>query len=441
MIATEHLDILRGAVGEAGLVEHEPIDVDGVAPSVTLFPSGGDSLALALGALGSCGLSVLLRGGGNRLGVGNPPTGGDAFLSMDRMAGIAEFDVGDGVCQLRAGTQLADARAEIREHGWELPLDPPGERATLGGCVAAASHGPRAQGYGKPKDVVLGLDVCLASGERTRCGGRVVKNVTGYDLNKLYTGSYGTLGVIESAWLRLRPRPERSESHSRCFDDLAEASRIAREASRRPTARVAALCWLPEKMQGARRQSGSVESRFFESRSHETSSVTGFRVVVEWAGDAPSVDLDAAWFIDAAGSGDGGPDVVDEVRDLQSALPGPDGLRFRIGVLPTRLGAAIAALRDAGACVLTYPGLCLLYAGFRLAEGSGARAVNDIFREVDRVARDAGGEFVCESAPTWAKSGHEMFGARAELMPIFRSLKQRFDPGSVLNPGRFAGGI
>ncbi len=420
MIAPEHLDILSGAVGESGLVEHAPIDVDGVAPSVTLLPSDTDSLARVLGALGRCGLSVLLLGGGNRLGVGNRPTGGDAFLSMDRMAGIAELDASDGVCRLGAGTNLADARDEIRDSGWDLPLEPPGEHATLGGCVAAGSHGPRAQGYGKPRDVLLGLDVCLASGEHARCGGRVVKNVTGYDLNKLYTGSYGTLGVIESAWLRLKPRPERNESHARCFDHLAQASRIAIEASRRSTARVASLCWLP---------------------TETPAGGQPFRVVVEWAGDAPSVELDAVWFNDVAGSGEENPEVVDEVRDLQSALPGPDGLRFRIGVLPTRLASAIAALRDAGASLLTYPGLCLLYAGFPLTEDGGARAVDDIFREVERVARAAGGEYVCEQAPTWAKSGREMFGARAELVPIFRGLKRRFDPGSVLNPGRFAGGI
>lgn len=420
MIAPEHLDRLLGAVGEGGIVEHEPFDVDGVAPSLTLLPRDSDSLASVLDALGGCGLSVLLRGGGNRLGVGNLPTGGDAFLSMDRLAGIAELDVSDGVCRLGAGTKLAEARDEIREYGWDLPLEPPGDDATLGGCLAAGSYGPRAQGQGKPKDALLGLDVCLASGEHARCGGRVVKNVTGYDLNKLYTGSYGTLCVIESAWLRLMPRPERSESHSRCFDDLAQASRIAIEASRRSTARVAALCWVPTEMPAGGQS---------------------FRVVVEWSGDAPSVALDTAWWNDVAGSGETDPDAVDEVRELQSEMPGPEGLRFRIGVLPTRLEPAIAALRDAGACVLTYPGLCALYAGFDLMTDADIPAVDSIFREVERVARAAGGEFVCEAAPTWAKTGREMFGGCAALVPLFRNLKQRFDPGSVLNPGRFAGGI
>jgi glycolate oxidase FAD binding subunit len=421
MIEPEHLEILSSAVDATGLVEHEPVDVDGVAPSVTLLPNDTNSLQRVLVALGRCGLSVLLRGGGTRLGVGNPPTGGDAFLSMDRLAGIAELDTSDGVCRLGAGTNLADARNEIRESGWELPLEPPGDRATLGGCLAAGAHGPRAQGYGRPKDALLGLDVCLASGESTRCGGRVVKNVTGYDLNKLYTGSHGALGVIESAWLRLKPRPDRIESHARSFDDREQACRIAIEASRRGTARVASLSWVP---------------------GQATSPVgQPFRVVVEWAGDDPSVDLDAAWFDDVAGSGAGVPDLVDEVSELQSTLPGRDGLRFRIGVLPTRLASTIAALRDAGASLLTYPGLCQLYAGFLLPEEGGARAVDDVFREVDRVARAAGGEFVCEQAPTWAKSGREMFGASAALVPIYRNLKRRFDPGSMLNPGRFAGGI
>ena len=102
---------------------------------------------------------------------------------------------------------LRDVREALAASGWELSLDPPGRDSTVGGCLAAASVGPRALGLGLPRDQVLGLTVSLASGERVRCGGRVVKNVTGYDLNKLYTGSFGSLGVIESAWLRLRAAP------------------------------------------------------------------------------------------------------------------------------------------------------------------------------------------------------------------------------------------
>ena len=122
-------------------------------------------------------------------------------------------------------------------------------------------------------------------------------------------------------------------------------------------------------------------------------------------------------------------------------MPGPGGLRFRIGVLPTRLERAIAALRDAGGSVLAYPGLCVLYVGFHLTQDGGIPAVDGIFREVEHVARAAGGEFVCEAAPTWAKNGREMFGSPAALLPLFRDLKRRFDPGLVLNPGRFAGHI
>ena len=91
--------------------------------------------------------------------------------------------------------------------------------------------------------------------------------------------------------------------------------------------------------------------------------------------------------------------------------------------------------------MLAYPGQCILYAGFPLPEDSSPRAIDDIFGEVDRIARDAGGEFLCEAAPTWAKAGREMFGSSDTLLPIFRDLKRRFDPGSVLNPGRFVGGI
>jgi len=116
-----------------------------------------------------------------------------------------------------------------------------------------------------------------------------------------------------------------------------------------------------------------------------------------------------------------------------SSSNGPETHRVSTG-----LPAAIAALRDAGACGLVYPGLGVLHAGFALDDGSDARAADEIFNEVSRIAA---GEFLCESAPARMKSGRDVFGVKPELLPIFRNLKQRFDPESILNPGRFAGGL
>lgn len=413
MLVAGQLDSLRDAVGDDGLSEGEPLEIDGVAPALRLRPADGAALSRLLAALGRAGLAVLVRGGGHRMQVGNPPARADAILCTERLVGVDEFDPSEGVCHARSGTRLCDLQERVAADGWELPLDPPGRNSTVGGCVAAASLGPRALGFGTPRDVVLGLEVVLASGQRTRCGGRVVKNVTGYDLNKLYTGSFGALGVIEGAWLRLRPRPARVACLRASRPDVESASRDAVEAARRTGSRVAAL--------------RSVDGH-------------GWELAVELAGDAPAVERDQGE-LGAAGWEAAPGAEIDRIRERQGETPAPSGLRFRVGVLPSRLEGALVELRDLGASLLAYPGLRLLYASFALDESRSEPGAADAFAAVARVARAAGGSYVCEAAPAWAKTGREMFGEAAAATAIARALKRRFDPEGVLNPGRLAGGV
>jgi glycolate oxidase FAD binding subunit len=414
MIAPEQLERLRDAVGADGFQQHEPLELDGVTSTLTLRPSDGGALSSTLAALASCSLSALIRGGGHRAGVGNPPTRADAFLSTDRLIGIDEFDASEGVCRVRSGTPIADVRDAVNAQGWELPLDPPGPGTTVGGCLAAASVGPRALGFGRPRDVVLGLEVCLASGQRIRCGGRVVKNVTGYDLNKLFTGSFGTLGVIEGAWLRLRARPDCAARCEARASNLASACRMGIAAAQLTSARAAAI---------------------------RSSDRDGWRLVVELAGDEPTVQRDLHWLRTEYAAREAPESSIDRLRELQAEVPAPSGLRFRFGALPSRLEEALVEIRKSGASILAYPGLRLIYARFALTEPPAESEVDAAFHTIAKAARRAGGHYVCEAAPSWAKPGRDMFGEIGAAGSIMRALKERFDPGGVLNPGRFAGGI
>jgi glycolate oxidase FAD binding subunit len=338
-------------------------------------------------------------------------------LSTERVCGVDDFDPAEGVCHARAGTPLADAREQVARGGWELPLDAPGPGATVGGALAAAAIGPRAQGFGPPRDQVLGLEIALASGERVRCGGRVVKNVTGYDLGRLYTGSLGTLGVITGAWLRLRPLPERSAVLEADRPEAEAACRAGLLAGRRGSSRASAV--LSAAGDGPRR----------------------YRVVFELAGPAAAVERDAAWARDELGAREAAPGALDAVREAQAATPGGAGLRFRIACLPSALPACARRLAEGAATLLAYPAAGLVYAGFPWVEGARASSLDALFAAVARGARDAGGHWICESAPTPAKLGRDVFGESAPALRLFRALKDRFDPGRVLNPGRFAGGI
>jgi glycolate oxidase FAD binding subunit len=399
-----------------GPLEEGACSVDGVSPGWALQPGDGDELARAVSGLRENGLAALVRGGGNRLELGNPPTRADVLLATDRLAGILELDGEEGVCHALAGTELTVLRAAANEQGWELPLDAPGTGSTLGGVIAAAAVGPRALHYGGPRDVVLGLGSVLGTGERTRCGGRVVKNVTGYDLAKLYVGSLGTLCVIEDAWLRLLPLPECVSGF--CVDgpDVAAAFAQGLAASRRASAR-AVVVEMP--------------------LSGET------KLVIELAGQEATVRHDGDWLERELGARTTTVAALDTLRARQHAKPDLAELCFRFGTVASELGSCASQLATAGASVLAYPGRGHLQARFPAARSGGeaSAAVEFAFGAVAELAKRVRGEFALEAGPASAKAGRDVFGDLGGRLALHRALKAQFDPDSVLNPGRMAGRI
>jgi glycolate oxidase FAD binding subunit len=413
------LDALRTAVGSDAVVEHDPVAVDGVSLTASLRPSSGEVLAAGLRVLSERGMAALVCGGGSRLGQGNLLHWADIALEATGLDGILELDAEDGVVHVRAGTEIATLRESVRAAGWELPLDPPGAGSSVGGALASAAVGPR---FGHPRHIVLGLEVTLASGARTRCGGRVVKNVTGYDLAKLYTGSFGSLGVIEAAWLRLFPLPERSLYLAAALPEGAAGFERALAAARRPSARVAAHV-----------------DRALAAAIDPATAREGSVLLLELAGDEALLEADRNDLVEETGAHEVDAVVVERLRDVQGGIFHPGGLRLRLSALPSRVGDAAEQLARDGGAVLTYPARGLLYVRFPvgLSEDEGAVAAAE--RSARLAAAAGGGHFVIEDAPDWAKEGRDVFGDPGPLLPLLRALKQQYDPKGVLNPGRFAG--
>jgi FAD/FMN-containing dehydrogenase len=214
-------------------IERVSQEVDGAKLEIAIEPRDDQSLARSVATLAERGIGAIVRGGGTRIGFGNPPRGARVLLSTRRLAGVVEVDADEGVVRALAGTPLGEVRDEVLAAGWLLPFDAPGTHTTLGGVLATAAIGPRHLGFGRPRDLVLGLDVVLGDGARTRCGGRVVKNVTGYDLMKLQIGAHGAFGVIRAAWLRLRPLPESERTLSAVIGSDAASIARAVAAARR----------------------------------------------------------------------------------------------------------------------------------------------------------------------------------------------------------------
>ena len=185
-----------------------PKTIEGVAVTHHYEPESIEALAEAV-ASGANGDALFPIGGATALDYGNPPSRPGAALATHRLGRIDDYPHEDMTITVETGISMAELSRVLAKHGQQAPIDvAEPDRATLGGCLATAACGPRRYGYGTPRDYVLGIDVVNAQGQRVHAGGRVVKNVAGYDLMKLHTGALGTLGVIVQATLRLRPAPE-----------------------------------------------------------------------------------------------------------------------------------------------------------------------------------------------------------------------------------------
>ena len=174
----------------------------------TQAPATREELAAALASAGEAGTPVRFRGGGTKQGWPPPAPEGAVELSTSGLTKIVEHNAGDLTAVLEAGVPLAEAQALFAKEGQRLALDPPlGEEAgaTVGGVVATGDTGPLRGRYGGPRDLVVGIRVALSDGTLAKSGGKVIKNVAGYDIAKLFSGSFGTLGAIVEVSVRLHP--------------------------------------------------------------------------------------------------------------------------------------------------------------------------------------------------------------------------------------------
>ncbi|HEU0168162.1 MAG TPA: FAD-binding oxidoreductase, partial [Chloroflexota bacterium] len=203
--------------------------VDGLAPSVAAYPSSTAEAAAVVREAADNGWAVLPRGGGTQLDLGAPPRAFDVALCLANLNRVVEYEPADLVVTVEAGIRLGELQRILGEHGQFLALDPPlAEKATIGGILAANASGPQRVRYGTARDLLLGIKVVTADGRVTKSGGRVVKNVTGYDMGKLYTGSLGTLGLIAEASFKLAPLPQREATVLASFADVPSAYTAAR---------------------------------------------------------------------------------------------------------------------------------------------------------------------------------------------------------------------
>ena len=200
------------------------LNVDGLTPSKFAEPDRPRDVADVLAEAAAHGDAVAPIGGATSLGLGNIPERLDVGLSTSLLRGIIDYQPTDLTLSVAAGSSFADVQAVLAEHGQWLPIEVPyPERATIGGLVATAIAGPRRYGSGSLRDLLIGISAAHPSGTVTKAGGLVVKNVTGFDLMRLYLGSLGTLGIVVSANFKVLPLPRHEATLHAIYPDLSPA--------------------------------------------------------------------------------------------------------------------------------------------------------------------------------------------------------------------------
>ena len=228
----ELIKALEAIVGKEHVVSGAgalPGGVDGVEPRATVFPADAGEIGAVLAYANKKRLAVLPIGGGTQLGLGHPPERADIALSLSRLDKIVAHEPADMTVTVQAGMSIAALQAHLAQYGQCLPYDPPlPGRATVGGIIATREAGPLRQVFRGVADRLLGIHVVTTDGKLVKAGGRVVKNVTGYEMGRLYAGSMGTLAVIVEATFKVQPRFEVAEGLIVALPDLSAVGRTIR---------------------------------------------------------------------------------------------------------------------------------------------------------------------------------------------------------------------
>jgi glycolate oxidase FAD binding subunit len=420
-----------------GAAEAERYAVDGRQPFCAVFPETIGEVASVLRHAGDRGLAVIPWGSGTLIDLGNAPSRYDIALVLTRLDAISDYSPEDLVVTVQAGATIGAVNATLARHGQFLALDPPrADVATIGGALSAGISGPMRQRYGGARDLVIGLTCVLAGGEIVHSGGRVVKNVAGYDLNKLFLGAIGSAGVIVEASFKLHPLPASGGGVTAEFSSCAgaHAAALALINSRfgptaveiaspaaveaLPAAGLPSSTWLLAAQ--CRGLAPAVERQLREMGS-----------IVREAGGASLHEL-AAEEADA---------LFGEIRDCGRRPDAQAELILRCALLPSELATAVEhlglALAAAPPQMLASPGIGIL----RLLWPSLPTTAEALVQEVRSTIETLDGIVTVERCPPAMKTATEIWGVSGPDLALMVDLKAAYDSNGTLSPGRFVGRI
>lgn len=387
--------------------------VDGISPRDVVAPQSADELAAALVAADQAGKAVAPVGGGTQLDLGMPPSRLDLAIETTRLNRIVEYEPADLTVTVEAGMRFAELQRILGENGQFLALDPPlDDAATIGGVIATNASGPMRFSYGTARDLVIGTRVANPDGTLTHAGGKVVKNVAGYDLNKLYIGSLGTLAIVVELSFKLAPIPPATATLAGQFGDAAAARALIGAVVRSP------LSPLAIEMNGSREVVFRVGG-YPQAVQRQVRDLSA--LITEHGGSLGEV----AWeHVQRARVAARRRDVV-----LKAAAP--------ISMSNTLVEILERHLGTLEPYVWAHAGNGVAYAACNAPSDPAAL----LQARTDVLQLGANASLVIERCPTSLKGSIDVWGDPGPSLALMRAIKAKLDPHGTLNPGRYLGGL
>lgn len=415
---------LAALIGADHVRAATPADaVAGVVPAWVAEPGSAEEVAAVLHWADGAGQRIAPRGAGTKGEWGNPPARLDGIVSLQRLDQVLEHAWGDMTATVQAGCSVEILQATLAEHGQRLALDPlwP-ERATVGGILATNDSGALRVRFGSLRDLVIGVTVALPNGTLARSGGKVVKNVAGYDLPKLMTGALGTLGVITEATFRLYPLPAGERSFTISAPTVAPLEALL------PAIRDSTLVPTGLQLRMSNDEPPALDVRFEGVTAGLDAATDGLRGLAQ-----------------GAGCGERLSEADPQVWRARPALwtDAADTLICKVGVLPAQIGGlgalaaqAVAPFGGTWAVVAQAFGVGTV----RLGGGDGA-ALLGALGSLRAAVGPQGGSVVVLYCPPALRGQFDAWGPVGDALPLMQRVKAEFDPHGILNPGRFVRGI
>ena len=450
-------DRLAGLLGGNVMLPVSDIEIDDIVPQAVIRPTDRLQISELLLWAASEHISVMPRGGGTRLNLGNLPKSADVVLDLSAINQLVDYQPADMTATVEAGMTLSSFQERLAPGREFVPLESAeADRSTIGGILSVGASGPLSYTYGLPREWLIGMSVIGTDGVATKSGGKVVKNVTGYDLNKLYPGSLGTLGIIVEATFKLLPINPHNGILLASFSELSSSVVASRTLLHSPAAPIGCLnvtyqisrrlqdsnlaashnlglldegtalflAFYSGRAQATRRRLDEAEKTLLAKGANAVQRIEGpiARDTLRWITDIPTqICNDAALVMKAS---------------VQSKLAAKASAEFSTVTL---FGEYPDQIADSGfgSIRLFWP----KFGDLQSTHSMEPQPIIDTIQQVRQIVQHYDGSAVVEHCPVRVKSQIDIWGDYPDSLAIMQNIKKRFDPNGVLNPGRFLGGI